>query len=169
MTQQPGSWSAPPAAPYGQPPAVPAQAHGVMPPKSNELWTPERVEAVPGTGFGLVQLRVTPITSGLAVGALMAGIASILVSTLVLCFGIAGSSEGWGGWVAGAFALLSVLFGGGAIAVGLVSRRQIRRSGAEGRVRFTGNGVAVAGVWCGGAGLGIAVLTLLLVVVLQSS
>ncbi|MEU7906045.1 hypothetical protein [Actinoplanes sp. NPDC049118] len=172
MTQQPGSWSAPPAAPYGQPPSgqgPPGQAPGVMPPKSNELWTPARVEPVPGTGFGLVQLRVTPITSGLAVGAMIAGIASILVSTLVLCFGIAGSSDGWGGWVAGAFALLSVLLGGGAVGVGLVARRLISRSGRSGRVRFTGNGIAVAGVWCGGAGLGIAVLTLLLVVVLQSS
>jgi hypothetical protein len=140
-----------------------------MLPKSTEMWTPERVDAVPGTEFGLVQLKVTPITSGPAVGSMIAGIASILVSTLVLCFGVAGSSEGWGGWVGGAFALLAVLVGGGAVGVGLAARRQIQRSGRTGKVRFTGKNVAVAGIWCGGAGLGIAVLTLLLVVVLQSS
>ena len=48
---------------------------------------------VPGTEFGLVQLRVVPITSGLAIGSLIAGIASILVSFLVLCFGLAGSQR----------------------------------------------------------------------------
>jgi hypothetical protein len=140
-----------------------------MLPKSSELWTPERVDPVPGTGFGLVRLRVVPITSGLAMGALIAGIASILVSVLVLCFGVAGSAQGWGGWVAGAFALLAALGGGGGIGVGLIARRQIRRSGRTGRVRFTGRGLATAGVWCGAAGLGIAVLTLLLVILLQVS
>jgi hypothetical protein len=140
-----------------------------MPPKPGETWTPERIEPVPGTEFGLVQLRVPPITSGLAVGSLAAGIVAILVSTLVLCFGVAGAESGWGAVVAGAFALLSALAGGGAIAAGIAARRQIRRSGQSGRVRFTGGGVAMAGIWCGGAGAGIAVLTLLLAVVLQSS
>jgi hypothetical protein len=140
-----------------------------MPPKASESWRPERVEPVPGTEFGLVQLKVAPITSGLAVGSLIAGIASILVATLVLCFGLVGSAEGWGGVVAGAFALLAVLAGAGSAGVGLVARRQIRRSGQEGRIRFTGGGVAVAGICCGAAGLGIAVLTLLLVLVLQSA
>ncbi|GIE19177.1 hypothetical protein Ahu01nite_022790 [Winogradskya humida] len=157
VTQQPGSWPGQPGQPV------------VMAPKAGEAWTPERVDPVPGTEFGLVQLRVPPITSGLAVGALAAGIAAILVSTLVLCFGLAGSSQGWGALVAGAFALLSAIAGGGAITVGLAARRQIKRSGQAGRVRFTGGGVALAGIWCGGAGAGIAVLTLLLVVVLQSS
>ena len=157
MTQQPGSWQGQP-----QPPAV-------MPPRSGETWTPERVDPVPGTEFGLVQLRVAPITSGQALGSLIAGIASILVASLVLCFGVAGSTQGWGGIVAGAFALLGALVGGGAVAVGLAARRQIARSGQGGRVRFTGRGVAIAGIACGGAGVGIAALTLLLVLVLQSS
>lgn len=140
-----------------------------LPPRPSEAWTPERVEPVPGTEFALVQLKVTPITSGLATGSLIAGIASILVSTLVLCFGISGMSDGWGAVVAGAFALLSVLVGGGAVGVGLAARRQIRRSGQQGRVRFVGRGLTVAGISSGAAGLGIATLTLLLVVVLQSS
>ena len=64
-------------------------------------WEPERVDQVTGTGFGLVQFQVAPITSGLAIGSLVAGIASILVSLAVVCFGVAGAQEGWGGWVAG--------------------------------------------------------------------
>ncbi len=164
MTQQPGSW--PPA---GQPVTMAGPPPPLAPPRPKEAWTPERVEPVAGTEFALVQLRVAPITSGLAVGSLIAGIASILVSTLVLCFGLIGLSDGWGAVVAGAFALLGVLVGGGAIGVGLAARRQIKRSGQDRKVRFVGRGMATAGMSCGAAGLGIAVLTLLLVVVLQVS
>lgn len=138
-------------------------------PKPSEAWTPERVEPVAGTEFGLVQLRVAPITSGLATGSLIAGIGAVLISTLVLCFGLLGLSDGWGAVVAGAFALLGVLVGGGAMGVGLAARRQIKRSGQDGKVRFVGRGLATAGVSCGAAGLGIAALTLVLVLVLQFS
>jgi hypothetical protein len=141
----------------------------VLPPKPSEAWSPERVEPVPGTEFALVQLKVVPITSGLATGSLIGGIASILVSTLVLCFGLYGLSGGWGAVVAGAFALLGVLAGGGSAGLGLAARRQIRRSGQDGRVRFVGRGLATAGISCGGAGLGISALTLLLILVLQFS
>jgi len=127
------------------------------------------MEPVPGTEFGLVQLKVAPIMSGLAVGALGAGVAAVLVATLVLCFGLAGSGSGWGASVAGAFALLSAVAGGGAVALGLAARRQIQRSGQGGRVRFVGGGVALSGIWSGAAGAGIALLILVLVVVLQSS
>jgi hypothetical protein len=163
VTQQPGSW------PTSSAPSPQAPAPAVSPPRPTESWRPQRVEPVPGTDFALVQLQVAPITSGLAVGSLIAGIASILVATLVLCFGVVGAAQGWGGRVAGAFALMGVVVGGGAVAAGLTARRQIRRSGQGGRVRFTGRAVAVAGISCGAAGAGIAVLTLLLVVVLQSS
>lgn len=161
MTQQPGPWSAQPPA------AVPPQM--VAPPRPGESWTPAHVEAVPGTEFGLVRLKVVPLTSGLAVGAMIAGIASIMVAVLVLCFGVMGASAGWGGVVAGAFALLGVLVGAGAMAVGFAARRQIDRSGREGRVQFTGRGAALAGIFCGGAGAGISVLALLLALVLPSS
>jgi hypothetical protein len=138
-------------------------------PMPSEAWAPERVEPVPGTEFALVQIKVAPITSGLATGSLIAGVAAILVSTLVLCFGLLGLSEGWGAVVAGAFALLGMLVGGGSVGLGLAARRQIRRSGQDGRVRFVGRGLATAGLSCGAAGLGIAALTLVLVVVLQVS
>ena len=165
MTQQPAADPFPPAtAPQAQP--FPS---AVPPPPPSARWQPERIDPVPGTEFGLVQLRVVPITSGLAIGSLIVGIASILVSFLVLCFGVAGASLGWGGWVSGAFTVLSVVAGGGAITVGLVARRQIRRSGQTGRVRFTGRGVATGGIVCGSAGAGIAVLCLMLALVLQFS
>ena len=137
------------------------------PPPHDGAWQPARVDQMPGTDFGLVQLQVQPSTSGLAVGSMIAGIASILVSVLVLCFGAIGSGEGWGGWVAGAFALLSVLIGGGALALGLVAKRQIRRSGFDGRLRFVGRGQATAGISCGAAGAGIALLSLALSLLLQ--
>ncbi|WP_433833734.1 hypothetical protein ACQP2E_02820 [Actinoplanes sp. CA-015351] len=132
-------------------------------------WELDRVDAVGGTGFGLAQLRVAPITSGLAIGSLVAGIGSILVSVLALCFNGVGAAEGWGVWVGGAFTLLSVLAGGGAVAAGMIALRQIRRSGQVGRVRFTGRGVGIAGIICGAAGAGIGLLALLLGLVLQMS
>ncbi|SNY51994.1 hypothetical protein [Paractinoplanes atraurantiacus] len=150
-----------------QPPA--AMPYPPPPPPPNGRWQPERVDPLPGTEFGLVQLRVEPITSGLAIGSLLAGIGSILVSTLVLCFGIIGASGGWGGWVGGAFTVLSVLAGAGAVIVGIVARRQIRRSGQVGQVRFTGAGLGMAGIICGSSGAGIALLSLTLTLVLQLS
>ncbi|MFC3989044.1 hypothetical protein [Actinoplanes siamensis] len=136
-----------------------------MPQQPVSGWEPERVDVVSGTGFGLVQLRVVPITSGLAIGSLIAGIGAILVSIIVVCFGFGGA----GAWVAGAFTLLSVLAGGGAAVAATLALRQIRRSGEPGRVRFTGHGLAIAGFACGGAGAGISLLALLLGLVLQSS
>ncbi|WP_433374338.1 hypothetical protein ACQPZX_03745 [Actinoplanes sp. CA-142083] len=141
----------------------------VPPPPPNGRWQPERVDVVPGTEFGLVQLRVEPITSGMAIGSLVAGIAAILVSLIVFCFGLAGANGGWGALVAGAFTLLSVIAGVGAIIVGLVARRQIRNSGRTGQVRFTGRGIATAGISCGSAGAGIALAGLALSLVLQFS
>src|SRR4051812_28559434 len=152
MSQQPYPYSAP-----------------VPPPPPSGRWRPERVEPVPGTEFALVQLRVEPLTSGLAIGSLLAGIAAVLVSLLVVCFGLVGADAGWGALVAGAFTLLSVIGGVGAIVVGLAARRQIRRSGDSGQVRFTGRGIAVAGISCGAAGAGIALAALALSVVLQLS
>jgi hypothetical protein len=139
------------------------------PPPQDGAWQPARVEPLPGTEFALVQLQVSPSTSGLAVGSMIAGIGSILISLLVLCFGTIGSGEGWGGWVAGAFTLLAVLIGGGAIVLGLVAKRQIRRSGHDGRLRFVGGGQATAGISCGAAGAGIALLCLVLSLALQFS
>jgi hypothetical protein len=174
VTQQPGQWSGEPptysAAGAGlQPVGVPFLPAAVPPPPPDGRWQPERVDPVAGTEFGVVRLRVAPVPSGVAAGSLIAGIASILVSFLVLCFGLAGSSDSWGGWVAGAFALLGVLFSGGAVGLGVVALRQVKRSGQPGRMRFTGRGTAVAGISCGAAGAGISIASLALAVVLQLS
>ncbi|ROP30268.1 hypothetical protein [Couchioplanes caeruleus] len=146
----------------GPPPAVP-------PPPHDGAWSPARVDPVAGTEYGLVHLRVVPAMSGQATGSLIAGIASILVSMLVLCFGLVGATESWGALVAGAFALLAVLLGGGAVAAGMSALRQIRGSGREGRLRFTGRGVAVAGCSCGAVGAGIALLSLAVSIVIGST
>ncbi|MER7166650.1 hypothetical protein ABT336_11365 [Micromonospora sp. NPDC000207] len=112
---------------------------------------------MPGTPFGVVHLDVAPVTSGLAIGSLVAGVASILVSMLVGCLGIA-AGELSGAWAAGAFTALGVLTGAGAIVAGLFALRQIRRPSTPPAVRFTGRGLAIAGISCGGVG---AVCTLL--------
>ncbi len=150
----------PPPPPYGPLPYGPP-----VPQQSVSGWEAERVDVLGGTGFGLVQLRVVPITSGLAIGALIAGIGSILVSLLVVCFGFTGA----GALVAGAFTLLSALAGGGAVVAAVLASRQIRRSGEPGRVRFTGRGLVISGIACGAAGAGISFLALLLGALLQTS
>lgn len=163
MTHQP---AAEPFPPPSAPPAQPYGGYAPPPPPPSGRWQPERIDPLPGTQFGLVQFRVMPITSGLGIGSLIAGIASILVSFLVLCFGVVGAKGGWGGWVSGAFTVLSVVVGVGAIALGVVSRRQIRGSGRTGQVRFTGKGMATAGLVCGCVGAGIALSSLVLALVL---
>jgi hypothetical protein len=149
-----------------RPTGVPFMPAAVPPPPPDGRWKPSRIEPVAGTEFGLLQFQVPPVASGQATGSLIAGIGSILVSLLVLCFGIAGTSHGW---VAGAFTVPGVLVGAGAIALGLVARRQIRGSGQHGRIRFTGTGRATAGIVCGASGAGISLLSLALGLLLQLS
>jgi hypothetical protein len=122
---------------------------------------------VPGTPFGVVHLDVPPVTSGLAVGSLVAGIAAIVVSLLVICFGLAGASGGWGAWAAGAFAVLAALLGLAGMVLGGLGRRQISRVAPPPALRFTGRGLAVAGLTCGAVGLGLTVLGLAGALLLQ--
>ena len=155
----------------GSPNAATGQAGGGwVPPPPREAWrAPRRIETVPGTPFGVVHLDVPPVNSGLAIGALVAGIASVLVALLVACFGLAGASGGWGGWAAGAFAILGGLAGGAAIVLGILGMRQIRRILPPPAIRFTGRGLAIAGLSCGATGLGVTVLSLLLALLLQAA
>ncbi|MFI1193076.1 hypothetical protein ACH4T9_07420 [Micromonospora sp. NPDC020750] len=113
---------------------------------------------MPGTPFGVVHLDVPPVTSGLAVGSLVAGIASALVSLLVICLGATAASQGV--WAAGVFAFLGVLAGAAAVVAGLLSTRQIRRPAPPPAVRFTGRGLALAGISCGALGLALSLLGL---------
>jgi hypothetical protein len=93
---------------------------------------------------------------------MVAGIGSVLVAFVVICFGLTGARAGWGPLVSGAFAILAALVGGGALAAGLVSTRRIVHSGG----RLSGRGLAVTGIACGASGLGVAVLGVLLAVLL---
>ncbi|WP_320066604.1 hypothetical protein [Micromonospora sp. RTGN7] len=113
---------------------------------------------MPGTPFGVVHLDVPPVTSGLAVGSLVAGIASVLISFLVICLGATAGSQG--AWAAGVFAVLGVLAGAAGVVTGLLGTRQIRRPAPPPAVRFTGRGLAVAGISCGAAGLVLSLLGL---------
>jgi hypothetical protein len=173
----PGAAGQPPA--EGQPSQVPA-------PPRESLRAPRRVDAVPGTPFGLVYLDVAPVTSGPAVAALVTGIASMLVAFGAGCMGLLGRSGGWGGWAAGAFAVLAGLLGIVGVLLGELGRRQTGAVGSAARpgttrrsvawppvaegappVRYTGHGLAVAGLICGGVGLALTVLALALSVLLQ--
>ncbi|WP_091242690.1 hypothetical protein [Micromonospora matsumotoense] len=129
------------------------------PPPPDAPRAPRRVDPVPGTPFAVVHLDVPAVTSGLAVGSLIAGVASILVSFLVICFGVGGARLG-GAWAAGAFTVPGALAGAAAIVAGLLARRQIRRAAPPPAVRFTGRGLATAGISCGGVGLVLSLLGL---------
>jgi hypothetical protein len=146
------------AQPAGYPPPQwgrPAVA--AVPPPPREAWlAPRRVETIPGTNFAVVHLGVPPTTSGLAIGSLVAGIGSVLVSLVVACFGLAGASAGWGAWVAGAFALIAGLAGAAGVVLALLGMRQIRRP--VNGIRFAGRGVAISGLVCGAVGLALTLL-----------
>jgi len=150
----------------------PAQRHGPPPPAPpRDSWRgPARIEPVPGTTYALGYLSVPATTSGMAVGSLVAGVASLLVLTLVACFGFAGARAGWGGWVAGAFAVLAALLGLAGVALGTVSLRQIRRGAAPGAAaadRRTGRGLAISGLSCGATGAALTLLVLAGVLAVQ--
>jgi hypothetical protein len=115
---------------------------------------PERIEAIPGTEFGLAYAAVYPISSGQAVGALVAGMGSIVVSFVTIAFGLGGSSAGWGPMVAGAFGILSILLGAAAICVGALTMKAV--TAARGAVR--GRGLAKTGLICGIVGVSLTFL-----------
>ncbi|GIF72856.1 hypothetical protein [Asanoa siamensis] len=138
-----------------------------VPPPPDGQQRARRVDPIAGTAFGVVHLEVPPATSGLAIGALIAGIASILVSFVVVCFGLLGAEAGWGAWAAGAFTVLAVAAGGAGVALGVLGRRQIRRVGLASSMRFEGKGLASAGLVCGILGLAIALIAFVAALTLQ--
>ncbi len=126
---------------------------------------PVRYEPVPGEKYLLAILPVPKMVSGVGVGALVAGIGSILVSFAVWCFGLMGSADGWGGLVGGAFFVLSMLLGIAGVVLGILSLRQIKRSNGG----VIGRGYAISGISCGGAALLLAGLGLVVALVLSAS
>jgi hypothetical protein len=135
--------------PYGRSYYVPPE-HGLPPPVA--------VELVPDSPFGVAIVPVPPTTSGPAGAGLAAGIASILVSLVVACFGLVGASGGWGPVVAGAFAVLAGCAGVAGVWLGLVGLRQVRRGAGS----VAGRGMALSGVICAAVGLAIAALAVAL-------
>jgi hypothetical protein len=156
----------PPYGPPGQPPYGPPVQQGPPPPR-DAYQLPARVDPIPGTPFGLLYLKVPAGTSGPAVGSQVTGIASILVGLVVACLGLSGARQGWGAWVAGAFAVLAVVLGVAGIGLALTGLRQVRRPPAPGTVQVTGRGLAIAGLSCGSAGLAVTVLALGIVLIVQ--
>jgi hypothetical protein len=145
-----------PYGPYGPPP----QYAPYQPYAGPGLPPPAAIETVDGTPFAVAILPVPPTSSGQATASLVTGIASVLVSLVVSCFGLYGASGGWGPIVAGAFAVLAGCAGGAAVGLGVTGLRQARRGGV------TGRGLAAAGVACGTVGLVITVLAVVLSVAL---
>jgi len=121
---------------------------------------PVRIDPVPGTPFGIAIPALNPTVSGLAVGSMIAGIGSIVISFAVLCAGISRASSG--ALVGGAFAVLTGAIGLGAVGVAFAAMRQVRGSGGQ----ITGGGMAIAGLVCGACGVGLALLGMLMAVAL---
>ncbi|WP_230687118.1 DUF4190 domain-containing protein [Catellatospora vulcania] len=150
-------------APVTGPPVVtgPGQVTG---PRPVNYPPPVRLEVVPGTPYGLAVLGAPKTASGVAASALVAGVGSVLVSLVVWCFGVAGAQQGWGGLVAGAFAVLSILLGAAGVLLGWLGMRQIRLAAGN----LTGRGVAIAGLVCGAVGLLLAAVGLITAIALSA-
>ena len=155
--------------------------HQPVPPPPREAWQrPVRVEPVPGTPYGLAIFGAPTALSGPAIGALVAGIAAILVSFVVLCFGLAGAGEGWGAAVGGAFAILAGFLGFAGVGLGIVGVRQVRASGpvpgagpsgvgGAPATSIRGRGLAIAGLVCGASAVGLTLLSFAAVLAVQLS
>ncbi|MFI5913486.1 hypothetical protein [Dactylosporangium sp. NPDC051541] len=168
-------------APYGQPPAYgqlppgygqPA-GYGAPPPLYPPPMPPSppiapamRVDVIQGTPFGVAYPAVAATPSGPSIGSLVAGIASILVALFAMCLGVTGAQEGWGLAAAGAFTVLGVFLGAGAIGLALASLRQIRRAAGSGAT-ISGRGMAITGIVLGCVGAGLALLVILLTIVMS--
>lgn len=120
------------------------------------------MDPLPGTAFGVAYLGVAPTVSGLAVGALVAGIGSIVAAIFVSCLGPVGAGNGWGLLVGGAFAVLAGLLGCSGVGLGMSGMRQVGRSAGL----VAGGRLGVAGIWCGVAGLALTVISMALTVLL---
>src|SRR5437762_2848865 len=74
---------------YGPPPAgypyLPPPPLPPVLPRGVPRLRPVRIDPVPGTPYGIAIPALSPTVSGLAVGSMVAGIGSILVSLAVLC------------------------------------------------------------------------------------
>lgn len=123
-----------------------------------ELGLPRPVAVAPigDTPFSVALVEVRALPSGPAIGSLLAGIASILVSFVVGIIVGAGAGSGWGPPVAGAFAVLATVFSAASVGLAVAARRRIRTDPPWGATQ--GQGMATAGLTCGLVGLGLTAL-----------
>lgn len=146
-------------APYpGQHPGYPYPQRPQRQRSGVGLPRPVAVESIAGTPFGVAVVEVASTTSGPATASLVAGVASILISLVVGCFGTLGAGDGWGPTVAGAFAVLAAFLGVAGLVLGRAGLRQIRRTSGWGAV--TGRGLAISGVVCATIGLLVTVIAM---------
>ena len=151
----------------GYPPSHYAAPPAAYPPPGVGLPRPVALEAVPGSPFGVAIVGVAPTTSGPAVGSLVLGLGSILISLVVFCFGALGASGGWGPIVAGAFGVLAGLLGIAAAVLGWIGYRQIKRAAHWGATK--GTGMAVTGLICGLVGIALTITAVVMAVLLTTA
>lgn len=144
--------------PYG-PPVYGPYPPGPPPKPRYGLPRPAAITPIPGTPYAVALVEVRPTVSGPSVASLVAGIASIAVSLVVVLFAALGAADGWGPAVAGAFAVLGTVAGVAALGLGAAGLRRIKTSAAWGAT--VGRGAAIAGLACAGVGLVITVVTML--------
>jgi hypothetical protein len=145
----------------------PSPPYGQRPQPGTTLPAPVAFEPVAGTPFGVAIVGVPSRASGPATASLVTGIASLVVSFVVICFATLGVDQGWGPLVAGAFAVLAGFLGGASLLLGRYGLRQIRASAGWSTV--TGRGLALAGMICAACGLVFTVVSVLISLALVSS
>lgn len=118
-----------------------------------------RVDPIAGTPYGVAFMRAPRTVSGPAIGSLVVGIAAIVTAMITGCFGLLA-----GVVIAGAFAILTVAVGTGSLVLGGVGLRQVRDS----RGQTTGNIMAIAGMACGGCGLLLGTLSMIVALATSS-
>jgi len=100
-----------------------------------------------------------PPNSGLAVGAMVAGIAAAALGAI-----------GWCSWL---LAVPAILAGGAGLVLGIIARRQITGAGAGQQQgappQQGGAGMALAGIICGAVGAGLGLIGLILNLVLLAA
>jgi hypothetical protein len=137
-----------------------------MPTSPDEvLPSPVAVLPVVGTPYGLGLVPMPPTTSGRASASLATGVASIVVSFAVTCFGLVGVQNGWGPMVAGAFALLSVFAGLAGILLGRHGLRQAKAGASAVR----GRGMAIGGITCAAIGIALTAVSFVASLLLTSA
>ncbi|MGA8112876.1 MAG: hypothetical protein WCA46_04340 [Actinocatenispora sp.] len=135
--------SAPPGPPYGA-----QQAYPPAPGPAYQQQPPMAGYGVPGVPqYGVTLPASTPPNNGLAIGGMIAGIASVLISLFSWCSIVP--------------AIPSMLAAAAGIVMGVMARKQIAQAPGQAQ----GSGMALTGIICGAVGAGLSVIGLIVYVV----